>query len=118
MDCLLKDFNKHGRLALIPLIAMHLMAWPMNMYMVNAPLFSEANYLNLIAITLVIIGYKTTRLTWKSVAATTYLIFLTYAVLFVWSRPGNSILEKFNPSDDPRFEKPALKIPDNPSPTQ
>ena len=118
MDCLLKDFNKHGRLALIPLIAMHLMAWPMNMYMANAPLSSESNYLNLIAITLVIIGYKTTRLTWKSVAATTYLIFLTYAVLFVWSRPGNSILEKFNPSDDPRFEKPALKIPDNPSPTQ
>ena len=112
-DCLLKDFNKHGRLALIPLIAMHLLAWPMNMYMANAPLFSEANYLNLIGITVVIIGFKSTRLTSKTVAATTYLIFLTYAILFVWSRPGYSILEKFNPSDDPRFEKTTLQLPVN-----
>ena len=83
-DCLLKDFNKHGRLALIPMIAMHFLAWPMNMYMSNVPLFDKANYLNFIMIAVIFIGYKATRLTWQTMAATIYLIFLTYVVLFVW----------------------------------
>ena len=42
---------------------MHLMAWPMNMYMANIPLFDKANYLNFIIITLTTVGYKVTRLT-------------------------------------------------------
>jgi len=104
-NCLLQDFNKHGRLALIPLIAMHLMAWPMNMYMANVPLFDKANYLNFIMITLTTVGHKVTRLTWQTIVASIYLLILIYAMFNIWSRPGHSLLEKYKPSDDPRFKK-------------
>ena len=48
------------------------------------PFFDKANYLNFIMIAVVFIGYKAIRLTMQTMAATIYLIFLTYVVLFVW----------------------------------
>ncbi len=90
IDCLLKDFNQHGKLALIPLMAMHLLAWPMNMYMSNVPLFDKANYLNIVMIVVIAVGFKATRLTWRAAAATIYLSILIVASLTVWSRPGHT----------------------------
>lgn len=115
VDCHLKDFNKHGRLALIPLMAMHLLAWPMNMHMHNVPLFDNANYLNLVMIAIVVIGFKATRLARQGGAATVYLLILIYAVLNVWSRPGHSTLEEFKPADDPRFKQSEIIQPDKPA---
>ena len=117
-DCFLKDFNKHGRLALIPLIAMHLMAWPMNMYMSNVPLFHKANYLNFIMIAVIFVGYKSTRLTWQTIAASVYLTILIYAMFNVWSRPGHSHLEDYKPNDDPRFKKTTHHFPEIREPYQ
>ena len=98
-DCLLKNFNKHGRLALIPLMSMHFLAWPMNMYMSDVPLFDKANYLNLVMICVIILGFKATRLTWQAAAATIYLLILICAMLTTWSRPGRSWEEEIYTSD-------------------
>ena len=112
-DCLLQDYSKHGKLALIPLLASHLLAWPMNMYMDNVPLFDEADYLNVFAIAIIVVGFKVTRLTWQIAAATIYLLILMYGMLFVWSRPGHSSLDKYKPADDPRIQESAYQIPLN-----
>lgn len=72
-ECLLKDFNRHGRLALIPLSAMHFLAWPMNMYMYDTPLFAQANYMNAVLIVVILVGFKSTRCAWQAAAAITYL---------------------------------------------
>jgi hypothetical protein len=114
-DCLLADFNKHGRLALIPLLAMHFLAWPMNMYMSNASLFDKSNYLNVVMIVVIAVGFKATRFAWQATAATTYLAILIYAALAVWSRPGHSELDIGNPKPVPQIEKSAHHFPPAPS---
>jgi hypothetical protein len=114
-DCLLADFNKHGRLALIPLLAMHFLAWPMNMYMSGAPLVDESNYLNVIMIVVIAVGFKATRFAWQATAATTYLAILIYAALTVWARHGHSELDIDNPKPVPQTEELAHHFPITPS---
>ncbi|MDA7624837.1 hypothetical protein N8697_01570, partial [bacterium] len=114
-DCLLKDFNKHGKLALIPLMAMHFLAWPMNMHMSNVPLFDKANYLNFVMIAVIAVGFKASRLNWQAAAAIIYLSILIYASLSVWSRPGHiEDIFMHKPSPASQLEKSSYHPPVEP----
>ena len=70
-DNLLEDFQKHGRLALIPFAIVTL----------------EAIVLNMIFIVLVLIAFFTKKFV-QATATISLGILLIYGLAFVWSRPG------------------------------
>ena len=88
-DSLLSDFDKHGRLALIPLMLAHLAAWPLNMYLHGASFFAPANYMNVVCIAVIFVGFKSTHRAWQVVASIAFAIIFICCILTIWSRPGH-----------------------------
>ena len=86
-DNLLDDFQKHGRLALIPFAIVTLDAIVQNVFQYGDKWLGEANVLNMIFIVLVLIAFFAKKFV-QAMATISLGILLIYGLAFVWSRPG------------------------------
>jgi hypothetical protein len=89
-DCetLLEDFEKHGRLSLITIAIMLVVAILLNVFHVSGTLWSLANALNVILIAAVVLILATRRLRWQVLATFIFALVEFYGLLAVWSVPG------------------------------
>ena len=86
---LIDDFDKHGRLALVPLGMALAVAVPLNVYQHGNPWTQTANLLNVALTALIIMTMLTRNRKVQGAAALTFGALQIYGMLFVWSRPGN-----------------------------
>ena len=84
---LLKDFDVHGKWALVPISIYLLMFIPMNVRMGNS-WFALANLPDVLLGVLAAVAFTTKRPGARGVSTVIYLIVTIWAVLFVWSEPG------------------------------
>ena len=89
IDTLIGDFEEHGRLALIPLMLAHLAAWPLNMYLHGASMFAAANYMNVVCIGVIFLGFKSTKRVWQSISSISFGVIFICCIFTIWSRPGH-----------------------------
>ncbi len=87
-ETLLSDFDENGRLALIPLAVMHLVAIPLNILLHGVPLLHLANFLNIPLVGLITIVWFANGRNMQFYSTVLFGLIYAYAMLTVWSRPG------------------------------
>lgn len=91
VENLLQDFEKHGRLALIPLAAHQLLWFPTNFRANDAMSFPRdllipGNLVNIILILFIAIGFRTKSTTVHGIAVSVFLLVLIWAQSSLWSQ--------------------------------
>lgn len=97
-ESLLMDFQKHGRLALITLATMLVVASFLNVYYFGdldsyyhfAHWFPEANILNMALLTMIVMVLLTKRYALQVAGTVMFAIFQMYGMLMIWSLPGTT----------------------------
>ena len=67
----------------------HFAAWPLNMYLSGTSFFKPENYMNVVCIAVIFVGFKFTHRAWQAAAGFAYAIILIGCILTIWSRPGH-----------------------------
>ena len=88
-DSLLTDFNENGRLALIPLAVMLIVSIPISVLLGDVPLLYVGNFVSVVLIALMAVVWFANRQIFRIFATVIFGLVLPYAMLFVWSRPGD-----------------------------
>lgn len=84
---LIEDFQRHGRLALIPFALVTIDGIILNVFQYGDTWLSLANVLNMIFTALVVSAFLT-KGWWRSVSTLALGVVLAYGLIFVWSAPG------------------------------
>ena len=86
---LLSDFDQHGRLALIPLAMVLIVAIPLNVYQHDAAWMDLANLLNVPLALLSAFVFSSRQRGWQGLATLMFGFIQVYGMATVWSQPGN-----------------------------
>lgn len=81
---LLKDFQEHGRLGLIPLAGYHLL-WLPTAYRLDQATFEAGNYANLALALFAILGLTSKRVSVQWASAAAFAVVIVWASVFVWT---------------------------------
>ena len=84
---LIDDFDRHGRLALIPLGVSLLMSIPMNVQ-AGGTWLSQPNLFNTVLVALLALVFRSKHGRWRGHTTIIYAAVQLYAMFFVWSDPG------------------------------
>jgi hypothetical protein len=87
-ESLIDDFEKHGRLSLITLSVMLLVAIVLNVFLADGPLLSMSNALNVVLFSSICLVLSTRKYSWQVTATLIFVIVQLYGLLTVWSVPG------------------------------
>ena len=82
---LLEDFNRHGRLALIPFAGYHLV-WMIANLRLNGAVWDAGQLANILLLAVLVVGATAKRTSVQGSAAVLFLAVLTWANVFVWSQ--------------------------------
>ena len=86
---MLGDFQKHGRLALIPLGLLLATSPPINRWLGGPTWISLTNLLNVVLTVLIVVAFVATRNGLRTVATLAFGGISMFGWLFVWSQPGD-----------------------------
>ena len=84
---LIKDFEAHGRLSLLPLAA-YLLGWLVLNAKLNGSLFILPNLLNVILAGMAVAAFRTDRSQTRRWITLGFALLLLYTLIFVYSTPG------------------------------
>ena len=84
---LIDDFQRHGRLALIPFALVTIDSILLNVFQYGDTWFGKANIFNMIFVALVVTAFFTQG-RWRAVSTLVLGSVLAYGLIFVWSAPG------------------------------
>ena len=52
-------------------------------------MFAAANYMNVVCIVVIFLGFKSTKRVWQSISCILFCVIFICCILTIWSRPGH-----------------------------